>query len=88
MTETAAPAARTPDEIRRDPLVASAVARMPGAITDAKEVAGEITLFIDRDSIVSVCRAFKDDGFNYLVDLSGVDYSKYPGHTGPRFGVS
>lgn len=87
MTETA-PASRTPDEIRRDPLVASAVARMPGAIIDAKEFAGEITLFVDRDNIVSVCRAFKDDGFNYLVDLSGVDYSKYPGHTGPRFGVS
>ena len=84
----AAPASRTADEIRRDPLVANAVSRVSGAITGAKEFAGEITLFVDRDSIVSVCRAFKDDGFNYLVDLSGVDYSKYPGHAGPRFGVS
>lgn len=79
---------RTADQIRRDPLVAGPVGRTPGAITDAREFAGEITLFVDRDSVVSVCRAFKDDGFNYLVDLSGVDYSKYPGHTGPRFGVS
>src|SRR5207244_2227440 len=28
------------------------------------------------------------EGFNYLVDLSGVDYSKYPAYTGPRFVVS
>ena len=84
----AAPPARSADEIRRDPLVASAVDRVPGAFTDAKEFAGEITLFVDRDQIVSVCRAFKDDGFNYLVDLSGVDYSKYPAHSGLRFGVS
>ncbi|HUP50775.1 MAG TPA: NADH-quinone oxidoreductase subunit C [Thermoanaerobaculia bacterium] len=82
------PATRTPDEIRRDPLVASAVGRIPAAVTDAREFAGEITLFIDRERIVEVCRAFKDDGFNYLVDLSGVDYSTYPGHTGARFGVS
>ena len=84
----AAPVTRTPDEIRRDPLVANAVSRIPGAITDAREFAGEITLFAERDSIVSVCRAFKDDGFNYLVDLAGVDYSKYPAHAGPRFGVT
>ena len=82
------PTMRTADEIRRDPLVAGPVGRMPGAITDAREFAGEITLFVDRDSVVGVCRAFKDDGFNYLVDLSGVDYSKYPGHAGPRFGVT
>ncbi|HUP44864.1 MAG TPA: NADH-quinone oxidoreductase subunit C [Thermoanaerobaculia bacterium] len=84
----ATPPTRTAEEIRRDPLVAGAVSRIPGAIVDAREFAGEITLFVDRDSIVSVCRAFKDDGFNYLVDLSGVDYSTYPGHTAPRFGVA
>lgn len=84
----AAPAARTADEIRRDPLVAASVARVSAAITDARELVGEITLFVATDRIADVCRAFKDDGFNYLVDLSGVDYSKYPGHTGPRFGVS
>ena len=61
---------------------------MNDAVLDAKEQVGEITLFVDRDRIVEVARAFKDDGFNYLVDLAGVDYSKYPNHTGARFGVS
>jgi NADH-quinone oxidoreductase subunit C len=87
-TPAAAPAGRTADEIRRDPLVASAVSRADEAILDAREFAGEITLFVDRDRIVEVCRAFKDDGFVYLVDLAGVDYSKYPGHTGLRFSVA
>jgi NADH-quinone oxidoreductase subunit C len=83
-----APAKRSADEIKQDPLVAAVVARVSGAIADAKEFANEITLIIDRERIVEVARAFKDDGFNYLVDLSGTDYSKYPNHTGPRFGVS
>lgn len=84
----AAPTGRSVDEIKRDPLVAAAVARVEEAILGAKEFAGEITLFADRDRIVEVCRAFKDDGFNYLVDLTGVDYSKYPGHTNLRFSVA
>jgi NADH-quinone oxidoreductase subunit C len=61
---------------------------VPHAIRDAKEFAEEITLIVERESIAEVCRAFKEDGFNYLVDLSGVDYSKYPAHAGPRFGVA
>ena len=80
--------ARSADDIRRDPLVAAAVARAGDAITDAKEFAGEITLSVARERIADVASAFKADGFNYLVDLSGIDYSKYPGHAGPRFGVS
>jgi NADH-quinone oxidoreductase subunit C len=58
------------------------------AVVGAREQVGEITLFVDRDQIVEVCRAFKSDGFVYLVDLAGVDYSKFPNHTGLRFGVS
>jgi NADH-quinone oxidoreductase subunit C len=83
-----APPARSADEIRRDPLVASAAERAGDAIVDAREFVNEITLFVDRDRIVEVCRAFKSDGFVYLVDLCGVDYSKFPGHTGARFGVT
>jgi NADH-quinone oxidoreductase subunit C len=82
------PPGRSVDDIKRDPLVASAVSRLGDAIVGAKEQVGEITLFAERDRIVEVCRAFKDDGFVYLVDLCGVDYSKFPNHSGPRFGVS
>ncbi len=84
----AAPAGRSADDIKRDPLIAAAVARVADAVLDAKEFVGEITLIVERDRIVDVCRAMKDDGFDYLVDLSGVDYSKYPGWSGARFGVS
>ena len=84
----AAPAGRTVDDIKRDPLVASAVARVDDAVLDAKEFAGELTLFVDRDRIVEVAQAFKDSGYVYLVDLAAVDYSKYPNHTGLRFSVA
>ena len=84
----AAPAARAANDIKRDPLVVAAVSRDWEAVTDAKEFAGEITLTVARAKIATVCRSFKDDGFNYLVDLSGIDYSKYPGYTGQRFCVS
>ncbi|HUP61124.1 MAG TPA: NADH-quinone oxidoreductase subunit C [Thermoanaerobaculia bacterium] len=87
-TPPAAPPARSVDDIKRDPLVAAAVARVDDAVLDAKEFAGEITLFVDRDRIVEVARAFKDDGFVYLVDLCGVDYSKFPNHAGLRFSVA
>jgi NADH-quinone oxidoreductase subunit C len=83
-----APPARSADELRRDPLVAAAVSHVGDAIVDAKEQVGEITLFVDRDRIVEVCRAFKSDGFVYLVDLCGIDYSKFPNHTGPRFSIA
>lgn len=82
-----APAARSVDDIKRDPLVASVVSRLGDAVVNAKEQVGEITMFVERDRIVEVCRAFKDDGFVYLVDLCGVDYSKFPNHAGPRFSV-
>jgi NADH-quinone oxidoreductase subunit C len=85
----AAPSGRSADEIKRDPLVANALAALaPDVVISAREFAGEVTLVVDRDRIRQVCEAFKSDGFSYLVDLSAVDYSKYPGHTGERFGVS
>jgi NADH-quinone oxidoreductase subunit C len=87
-TAPAAPAARSIDEIKRDPLVARACERAGDAIIGAKEFVGEISLTVDRDRIAEVAQVFKDDGFNYLVDLSGVDYSNYPSWTGDRFGVS
>ncbi len=82
------PAVRTPDEIKRDPLVAAAVARVGDAVTSAKEFAGEITLGVARERIRDVAAIFKEEGFNYLVDLAGIDYSKYPGWSAPRFCVA
>lgn len=84
----AAVAARSLDEIRRDPRVASALARLGDAVVAGKDFAGELTLTVTTDRIREVASAFKSDGYDYLVDLAGVDYSTYPGHTGPRFGVA
>jgi len=81
-------AARSVDDIKRDPLVADAVARVADAIVDAKEFAGEITLTVAKDRIRDVAQSFKDDGFTYLVDLAGLDYSKYPNWKGERFAVA
>src|SRR6476469_6474835 len=84
----AGPPKRQVNDIKRDPLVVIPVSRAWDAIVDAKDFAGEITLVVNRDRIVEVARSFKDEGFIYLVDLAGVDYSKYPNHTGARFSVS
>jgi NADH-quinone oxidoreductase subunit C len=84
----AAPPKRDANDIKRDPLVVIPVSKAWDAYTDAREFAGEITLIVDAARIVEVAQTFKADGWNYLVDLAGIDYSKYPGHTGPRFGVS
>jgi NADH-quinone oxidoreductase subunit C len=86
-TEVAA-AGRSMDEILQDPLVAAPAARHRDAILSAKEFANEITLTIVSSHVREVCRSFKEDGFTYLVDLTGVDYQEYPGHTGDRFAIS
>ncbi|HXI13596.1 MAG TPA: NADH-quinone oxidoreductase subunit C [Thermoanaerobaculia bacterium] len=83
----AAPAGRTADAIRRDPLVSAVVDQHSADVTDAREFAGEVTLHISRERIREVCQSFKSDGFGYLVDLTGVDYSTYPNHGGERFAV-
>lgn len=84
----APPAARPADEIRRDPLVASAISRHSAAILEAREFVGEITLVVQRQQIREVCQSFKDDGFKYLVDISGLDLSAYPNHAGERFALA
>ncbi len=59
----------------------------PDAIQDVLEFRGEITLVVDSDYIVSVCRFCRDTKgleYNFLSDVSGVDY--YPQE--PRFAVS
>ncbi len=86
--ETSVPAARGLDEIAADPRIAAAVAPVRAAILEAREFAGEITLLVERRRIREVCESFKRDGFSYLVDLTGVDYSTYPTPPGDlRFGV-
>jgi NADH-quinone oxidoreductase subunit C len=86
--DKAAPVSRTTDEVLADQAVAAAVQPLREAILEASEFAGEITLVVERRRIREVAASFKGAGYTYLVDLTGVDYSTYPGHSGDlRFGV-
>lgn len=83
-----APVARSREEILRDPSVAGVASQFGDAIRETREFADQITLVIDRTRIREVTEAFKRDGYGYLVDLTGVDYSKFPGYAGDRFAVA
>ncbi len=83
------PAAPTLEDYLADERVAPVTAKFTGAFPHAFTFADEITLVVAREKIRDICAAFKDDGYTYLVDLCGSDYSKYPEHpAGDRFCVS
>lgn len=86
--DKAAPVTRTAEQILADQAVAAAVQPLRDAILEASEFAGEITLVVERRRVREVAASFKSAGYTYLVDLTGVDYSAYPGHSGDlRFAV-
>lgn len=72
-----------------DPLE-SVRSALPDALLDAKLFRNEITLIVDRGSIVQVMAYLRDTPgllYNFLSDISAVDY--YPDYNRPeRFGVS
>lgn len=50
-----------------------------GAVLDAVEAVGEVTLTVARDSIVDVCRTLRDDfAYQQLMEIAGVDYPQRP----------
>ena len=67
------------------------------SIEDCQLAHGELTITVDKDSLLAVCRALRDVGkfrFDQLIDVCGVDYLHYgkddqsePRWSGPRFGV-
>ena len=62
-------------------------AAFPDAFEDAQEFRGEITVVIAADHIVDVCRCCRDTkglDYNFLSDITGIDY--YP--QVPRFGIA
>jgi len=77
-------------------LVARARELFGAAITGERESAGQLTLEVQRDKILEVCRAMRDNAvfsFAQLIDLCGVDYLDYKRESpqgprkGPRFAV-
>ncbi len=66
------------------------------ALVAVHQAAGELTLEVERDKIISICRRLRDDtkfAFELLIDVCGVDYLDYGREssrgvkTGPRFAV-
>jgi len=61
-----------------------AAALADGAVLDAKFDRGELAVEVARAFIVSVCEGLREDGYNFLEDLTAVDW--YPSE--PRFQIS
>jgi NADH-quinone oxidoreductase subunit C len=62
----------------------AAVIALRELATDARFDRGELTIAIARESIVAAARAVKDAGYNFLEDVTSVDW--YPSE--PRFQVT
>jgi NADH-quinone oxidoreductase subunit C len=65
----------------QNPAIAAFRDREPGAITDARFAFGELTLWIARDRIREAAKTVQDAGYNFLEDVTCVDW--YPNE--PRF---
>src|SRR5437588_494367 len=64
-----------------DGVIDAAKAAIGDAVIEARDLVGEITLIVQRDSIVDVCRALRDTpGLEYqqLMEIAGVDYPERP----------
>jgi NADH-quinone oxidoreductase subunit C len=65
--------------------------RLGASLVETHEHRGDLTAVVDRAIIHDALRFCRDDaalGFDVLMDLTAVDYSKYPGREdGPRFEV-
>jgi NADH-quinone oxidoreductase subunit C len=57
-----------------------------GADVKRSEFRGDIRFVVSAETLFDVLMTLKNSGFDYLADLSGIDYLHYPGAT-DRFGV-
>jgi NADH-quinone oxidoreductase subunit C len=57
-----------------DGVIDAARALCGAAILDAWDKVGEVTLVVARDALVTVMTALRDDGYQQLMEIAGVDY--------------
>ncbi|MBN1967372.1 MAG: NADH-quinone oxidoreductase subunit C [Anaerolineae bacterium] len=60
------------------------------AVLDAGEWHGDTFVTVATADLVAAAQYLRDTpglGYNFLVDVVGIDYLQMPGHAGPRFGV-
>src|SRR6476469_9079479 len=70
-------APHVPKMASNDGVIDAAKAAIGSALLDAVDHVGEVTLVVERDSVVDVCRALRDSpGLEYqqLMEIAGVDY--------------
>jgi NADH-quinone oxidoreductase subunit C len=64
--------------------------KFPGQVLSTTTHAGQVGVSIKKDLIKDICLFLRDEPslkMNHLSDLTAVDFSRYPGDTGPRFEV-
>lgn len=64
--------------------------KFPGQVLGTVTHAGQVGVKLSRDKIRDICLFLRDEPsvkMDHLADLTAVDYSTYPGDTGPRFEV-
>ena len=74
-------ASHVPKTAPNEGVIDSARKAIGGALIEARELVGEVTLVVEREAIVDVCRALRDTpGLEYqqLMDIAGVDYPDRP----------
>jgi len=73
------------------PILAELQRRFGDAIVETHEQHGDVTAVVARDALLTVLAHCRDDAalaFDVLMDLTAVDYLKFPGREdGPRFEV-
>lgn len=70
-------ASHVPQMAPNDGVIDAATRALGGALIETRDEVGEITLVVQRDSIVDVCRTLRDTpGLEYqqLMEIAGVDY--------------
>jgi NADH-quinone oxidoreductase subunit C len=74
-------APHVPQMASNDGVIDAATKALGGALIEAREHVGEITLVVQREAVVDVCRTLRDTpGLEYqqLMEIAGVDYPERP----------
>ncbi len=79
------PVTPVPHDAGAHPAVAELEAAVPGAVAEAVEMAGQVTVVVPLNRLLAACQALKEQlGYGFLVDLTVVDW---PGREAGRFDV-
>lgn len=79
-------------ETNMDPLQITKIIeeKFPGQVLGSSSYAGQLAISLGKDRIAEICLFLRNEPsikMDHLCDLTAVDYSAYPGDTGPRFEV-